>query len=297
MKKILISLCVAVCATLSHAGWPEKPIKLIIPYSPGGTTDILVKTMQPKLNELLQQPIVVEYAAGASSMIGASKAAQATDNHTFLVTADEFLTNSIVDPTGLHSAKNFRTVAFLAHSPIMIGTRTGSPHTNAKEVLSNDTLSFGNAGKFSISNLILRQTNRNWISASYKGGAPMFMDVFSGNLDLSSCSVLQATGHIRSGKLVPVMVYSRTRVPTYPNTPTSFEMGVPLSASVWIGVVAPTLTTDEATSKLSAAVLTVLKDKELMQKLVDSGLTIEPKNHKEFDRFLKDSTAQIKSLL
>ena len=297
MKKILIAWGVAVFATLSHGAWPEKPIKLIIPYSPGGTTDILVKTMQPRLSELLQQPVIVEYAGGASSMIGAAKAAQATDNHTFLVTADEFLTNSIVEPNGTHAAKNFKTVAFLAHSPIMIGTRVGSPHTDAKKVVSNDRLSFGNAGQYSISNLLLRQTNRNWISASYKGGAPMFMDVFSGNLDLSSCSVLQATGHIRSGKLVPVMVYSRKRVAAYPNTPTSFEMGVPLAASVWLGVVAPVTTSDEAVSRLSLAMLTVLKDQSLMQNLVDSGLTIEPKNSKEFDIFLKNSTTQIKELL
>lgn len=297
MKKILFALCISIFTTLSYAAWPEKPVKLIIPYSPGGTTDILIKTMQPKLTELLQQPIVVEYAPGASSMIGAAKAAQATDNHTFLVTADEFLTNSIVDPDGPHSAKNFRTVAFLAHSPIMIGTRTGSPYTNAKELVKNNSISYGNAGKFSIGNLLLRQTNRNWVSASYKGGAPMFIDVLSGNVDLSSTSVLQATTYIKSGKLVPVMVYSRNRVPAYPDTPTSFESGVPLAASVWLGVVAPKSTSDEAATKLSTAMVTVLNDKPLMQKLVDNGLTIEPKNNKEFDVFLKNNTEKMKALL
>lgn len=297
MKKLIIFICVAVWSTFACAEWPDKPIKFIIPYSPGGTTDILVRTIQPRLSEILKQPISIEYVAGASSSIGAAKASTAQDNHTFLITADEFVTNSITDSDGAHSAKNFRTVAFLAHSPIMISTGTVNPQRDAKSIISDNSLSYGNAGTNSISNLLLRKTNPNWISVSYKGGAPMFADVIPGTVKLASCSVLQATAHIQSGKLTPVMVYSRNRIPAYPSVPTSYELGIPLAASVWIGIVASKSTTDEAANKMSAAAIAAAKDSVLTQTLTDRGLTIEPMDHRAFDNFLQQNIKQIKSLL
>jgi len=297
IKKFILLVCISVWSAFSYAEWPNKPIKFIIPYSPGGTTDILVRTIQPRLSELLKQPISIEYVAGASSSIGAAKAAIAQDNHTFLITADEFVTNSITDPDGAHSAKNFKTVAFLAHSPIMISTGAINPQRDAKSIISDNSLSYGNAGVNSISNLLLRKTNPNWTSISYKGGAPMFADVIPGTVKLASCSVLQATTHIQSGKLVPVMVYSRNRVSAYPSVPTSYELGIPLAASVWIGIVASKSTTDEAANKMSAAAMTAMKDLALTQSLIDRGLTIEPMDNRAFDNFLQQNIKQIKNLL
>lgn len=297
MKKIIAFFLVTLWSSLALAQWPEKPIKLIIPYSPGGTTDILIRTIQPRLTELLKQPVNIEYAPGASSAIGAAKAAVSKDNHTFLVTADEFVTNTITDPSGNHAMQNFRTVAFLASSPIMIATAVNSPYRDAKSILSNPNISYGNAGVNSISNLLLRKTNPNWVSVSYKGGAPMFADVIPGTVNLSSSSVLQATTHIQAGKLVPVMIYSRNRLPSYPDVPTSYELGIQLDAPVWLGVVAPKSTTDDAVSRISSAFMSAMKDTELTRPLVERGLTINPMDHRQFDTFLQQNARQVKNLL
>lgn len=296
MKKLVFFICVAVWSTFCQAEWPERTIKLIIPYSPGGTTDIIVRAIEPQLSELLKAPIVIEYAPGASSSIGAAKASLAHDNHTFLVTADELVANSIINPDGPHALKNFKPVAFLAHSPIMISTGVNGSR-DAKTILANNNLSYGNGGVNSISNLAARKTNPKWTSISYKGGSLMFADVIPGTVNLAACSVLQATTYIQSGKLVPVMVYSRTRSLAYPNVPTSYELGVPLEASVWIGVVASRPTTDEAVDKMSKAIQTVLKNSSITQPLVDRGLTIEPMDPRSFAVFLQQNAKQIKSLL
>ena len=297
MKKLFILVCVALWSTFAQAQWPDRPVKLIIPYSAGGTTDILIRTIQPRLTELLKQPVNIEYAPGASSAIGAAKAAVAKDNHTFLVTADEFVTNTITDPSGNHAMQNFRTVSFLASSPIMIATAVDSPYRDAKANLSNSNISYGNAGVNSISNLLLRKTNPNWISVSYKGGAPMFTDVIPGTVNLSSSSVLQATTYIQAGKLAPVMIYSKNRHPAYPDTPTSHELGIQLDAPVWLGVVAPKSTSDDAVSRISSAFMSAMKDTELTRPLVERGLTINPMDHRQFDTFLQQNARQVKNLL
>jgi tripartite-type tricarboxylate transporter receptor subunit TctC len=174
----------------------------------------------------------------------------------------------------------------------MISTSTGTPPRDVKYILSDNSLSYGNAGVNSISNLLLRKTNPKWVSISYKGGAPMFADAIPGTVKLAAASVLQTTTHIQSGKMVPIMVYSRNRMPAYPSVPTSYEMGIQITGSVWIGIVASKSTTDEAASKMSAAAMSAMKDSILVQPLVDRGLTIEPLDNLAFDNFLEQNVKQ-----
>jgi len=296
MKKyLLFALCL--WSSLTLAAWPEKSIKIVVPYPPGGTTDIVARAIQPRLTELLKQPIIIEYTPGASGSIGADRVATTHDNYTFLLTADEFVTNGIVDPKSNHRLSNFKTVAFLAHSPIVLTANVNSPYRSAKKLLSTEKISYGNGGTRSISTLLVNKTRPEWISVSYKGGALMFADVIPGTVDIGACSVLQATTYIQSNKLAPIMVYSRTRLKALPDVPTSYELGIPLAGSVWLGVVAPTSTTDEAAHTLSIAIVKALSDPEIAQPLIDRGLTISPKGPSEFNKFIIENKKFVQELL
>ena len=296
MKHIIVFMCLWLSNLTAFAddNWPRGPVKIIIPYSIGGTTDLIMRTLQNRLADLLKQPIVIEYIPGASAIIGTSRAADADDNHTFLATADEFVTNSVMEPGGKHDASNFRPVALLANSPILITTQSNSAFTDAKKLLSMTRLTYGNAGPRSISAMVLARTNPNWTSINYKGGSPMWVDVISGNIDVGATSVLQAASHIQSSKAVPVMIYSRKRSPFLPHVPTSFEMGVPIEGIVWIGVVAPKQTSKIAVESMSKALLTAMTDGELTRPLIERGLTLDAKNHGQFSRFIDEQQTFVK---
>lgn len=296
MKKYLLFF-VCLWSSFTFAAWPEKPVKLIVPYPPGGTTDIVTRAIQPRLSELLKQSIIIEYVPGASGSIGADRVATTHDNYTFLVTADELVTNGLADPNSNHKLGNFKAVAFMAHSPIILGTNVNSPYKNAKKLLATEKISYGNGGTRSISTLLVSKTRPEWTSISYKGGALMFADVIPGTVDISACSVLQATTYIQSNKLVPVMVYSRSRLRSLPDVPTSFELGIPLEGSVWLGVVGSKSITDEAAHTLSIAIAKALSDPEIAQPLIDRGLTISPKGPTEFNRFITENKKFVQGLL
>jgi tripartite-type tricarboxylate transporter receptor subunit TctC len=291
---VLIFLWLVGLAAYAADPWPQRAIKIVIPYSPGGTTDLIIRTLQNRLADTFKQPIIIEYAPGASAIIGTARAADADDNHTFLATADEFVTNSVMEPDGKHDSSNFRPVALLANSPILITTQANSAFTDAKKLLSMTRLTYGNAGPRSISAMVLYRTNPNWTSVNYKGGSPMWIDLISGNIDIGATSVLQAASHIESSKAVPVMIYSRNRSPFLPNVPTSFEMGVPIEGIVWIGVVAPKSTTKAAVDKMSQALLSAMNDRVLVQPLIDKGLIADNKNPAQFDKFLADQHVFVK---
>ena len=291
---VLIFLWLVGLAAYAADPWPQRAIKIVIPYSPGGTTDLIIRTLQNRLADTFKQPIIIEYVPGASAIIGTARAADAEDTHTFLATADEFVTNSVMEPSGKHDSSNFRPVALLANSPILITTQSNSAFTDAKKMLSMTRLTYGNAGPRSISAMVLYRTNPNWTSVNYKGGSPMWIDLISGNIDIGATSVLQAASHIQSSKAVPVMIYSRNRSPFLPNVPTSFEMGVPIEGIVWIGVVAPKSTTKSAVDKMSQALLSAMNDRDLVQPLIDKGLIADNKNPAQFDKFLADQHVFVK---
>lgn len=290
MIKFISSVILACTFSVSAlaAQWPTQPVKIVIPYGAGGTTDILIRTMQPELSKILGQPVLVVNQPGGQSMIGAREVADATDNHTFLATADEFVTNSITTPDGRHHMSNFRTVTFLAHSPILLGTKKGGTITDIKSVLGQKGITYGNAGgNFAIGKLVLKIAHPNWTPVQYKSGPQMFGDVIAGTTSLSAASVLQSTSYIKNDQIQPLVVFNETRIASLPDTPTAKELGIPLVGKVWLGLVAAKSTTEEAANTLSKAAIKVLNDKDLMKPLIEKGLTIEPRDSKDFDKFIK----------
>lgn len=296
MKKIilLLSLCLS---NYVHAAWPEKPVKIIIPYSTGGTSDIVARTLQPHLAKILKQSVVIELIPGANGSIGAQKVMSINDNYTFLLTADEIIPNSIIEPASGHSLINFRPVVFMAHSPVTLGVNSKSSYKTVNELLKAENITYGNGGTRSIAHLTTSAARPNWTSIPYKGGGAMWPDVIAGHVDVSASSALQINSHVQGGTIKPMLVFNRTRLATMPDVPTSYELGIPVSGSVWLGIVTPNATTDEAVSIFSKAVIVALNDPSIIQSLTSRGLIVEPKNAVDFLLFLNNSTTLIKKTI
>lgn len=295
--KTLVFLLSALAIGTAQAAWPQKPVKIIIPYSAGGTSDIVARTLQPHLSKTLNQTVIIELVPGANGSIGAGKVVSASDNYTFLLTADEIVPNSIIEPASGHSLINFRPVAFMAHSPVTLGVGINSPYKTATDLLKVEQLTFGNGGTRSIAYFTTSAAWPNWIGVPYKGGGQMWPDVIAGHVDASAASALQTSGHVQGNKIRPMLVFNRNRLATMPNVPTSYEMGIAVSGSVWLGILAPNNTTDQAVSVLSAALIKALNDPAIAQPLIDRGLVVEPKGPQDFSKYLRESTTSIRKLI
>lgn len=293
MHKFLLTLMLLVSGS-AMATWPDKPVKIIIPYSAGGTSDIVARTIQPTLSKLLNQNVVIENVPGANGTIGAGRVSLTRDNHTFLLTADEIVPNSVAEPKSDHSITNFRGVSFMAHSPVVLAVGMTSPFATTADLINAKDVTFGNGGTRSAAFFTVSTAKPDWTPVPYKGGGQMWPDVMSGNVQASAASALQTNVHAQSGKLRPMLVFAPKRIATMPTVPTSYEVGIPVAGSVWIGILAPKQTSTEAVDVFAKAISVALKDPENNSKLTERGLIIDVKGPQEFDRYLNESLTTVK---
>ena len=294
MRKFLLAVVLLVAGPALASTWPNKPVKIVIPYAAGGTSDIVARTIQPTLSKLLNQNVIIENVPGANGTIGASRVSQTRDNHTFLLTADEIVPNSVAEPTADHSMTNFRGVSFMAHSPVVLAVGMTSSYATTADLLKSPTVTFGNGGTRSAAFFTVSAARPGWTSVPYKGGGQMWPDVIAGHVQASAASALQTNVHAQANKVRPMLVFAPKRIATMPNVPTSYEMGIPVSGSVWIGILAPKQTSTEAVDAFAKALNSALLDPENNSKLTERGLIIDVKGPAEFDRYLNESLTTVK---
>jgi tripartite-type tricarboxylate transporter receptor subunit TctC len=303
MKKILLEiLCtvagLAAVITPSHA-WPTRPLTIVLPSTPGAALDQIARDIQSQLPSKLGVPVVIVYKPGGNAKIGTKFVAQATDDHTVLLIPGQITINTILDPNGDHMSDLLRPVSILAVSPSIVTTAADSKIIDGKQMLQLTSLSTGAAGG-TISEYLIRATNKNWTYVAYKGGVPMFVDVMARHVDVGSNSTMGSYSYIRSGKLRPVMVFSRERLSQLPEVPTSIELGVPFAGEVWFGVLAPKNMANDNITKLSNALISVATDAAFKNKLINQGaivLALNPAESQHYlDRDLKNLTEILKGI-
>lgn len=294
MRKLFASLMLLIATSAWATAWPDRPVKIIIPYAAGGTSDIVARTIQPTLSKLLNQTVVIENVPGANGMIGAKQVAQTRDNYTFLLTADEIVPNTVAEPSGEHALSNFRAVTYMAHTPVVLAVPVTSPYATTADLLRATDITFGNGGTRSAAFFTVTAARPGWTSVPYKGGGQMWPDVIAGHVKASAASAIQTNVHVQSGKVRPMLVFAPKRIATMPDVPTSHEMGIPVSGSVWIGILAPRSTSTDAVQRFAQALNSALKDPEINRQLTERGLIIDVKGPQEFDRYLTDSLASVK---
>ena len=281
--------------------WPSKPIRLVVTFAPGGSSDVVARAIAAPLQAKLGQPVVVENKPGASGSIGAADIARATaDGYSLLKsnTTPISLAPVMLDTPTYDPLKAFTHVSLVATVSDVIMVHPSVPAKTVPELIAwikakNDTVFYGSGGIGSIGH-ILGETFRKEHDlkiehVGYRGSSPMILDLIGGRLSFSFDTLPQNVPHIKSEKLRPLAVTSRTRAALMPDLPTVVELNMPsLVAENFIGVSAPAGLPEPILKKLHGAIQESLADPQFVQRLGELGLAIRPMSQPDFVKFVTD---------
>lgn len=285
----LSSLTLAACLPMASAhaqGYPDKPIKIVVPYSPGGGGDILARMFAEKLKDRLGQPVIVENKPGAGTLIGSEFVAKApADGYTLLLTTNSLLIAPILNASAakFDPVKDLAPVIPIGSIAIMLVANPSLPANNAAELVSYlkknpGKVSFASAGAGGITHLsgelFKMRAGVDMVHVPYKGAAPALTDLMGGQVELLFDAVITAYPHVKSGKLKAIGLGNATRWAGAPDVPTIAESGLPnFKVSGWYGVLAPAGTPPKVLERLNTEANAIIKDPDFAIKLRDNGLT------------------------
>ena len=248
---VALALCAAGPQAAFAQSWPAKPVKFVVPYPPGGSTDPMARMIGAKLSDSLGQPFVVENRSGASGTIGTAFVAKSpADGYTFIFVFDYHAVNPfLIRNLPFDTVKDLAPVMLIGTAPMAIATGVTKPYKSFTDVVAAakakpGTVSIGSVGNGSLGHLTMvlvqQASGIRLIHIPYKGGGPMTADAVGGQIDLAIGSVAVITPHVNGGKLRAVAVTGDTRSRALPDVPALAEQGLPgFSALAWWAVFAP----------------------------------------------------------
>jgi len=277
--------------------WPNKPIKLIVPFPAAGGTDAVARALANKLSQQLNQPVIVENKAGANGVIGAEAVAHAPpDGYTIMITiASHAIAPAVSKKLPYDTEKDFVGVSLIAKYPYLFTVPANSPANTFKEFIdlakkNPGKLTYASSGTGSAPHLgmelLLDIANIDLIHVPYKGAAPANNDLIGGQVQSMLNNLLAGAGLIRAKKLKVLAVTSSARSPALPDIPTIKESGYPkYEVDGWYGVFVPAKTPPEIVKQLSVEIAKALKDPELLSRLSNDGAIPIGSTPKEFQDF------------
>nr|WP_258234713.1 tripartite tricarboxylate transporter substrate binding protein [Cupriavidus pinatubonensis] len=283
--------CVVLSATaLSVAqaqSFPNKPIRVVVPYPPGGPTDIVARVVGQKLSEKLGQPLVVENRPGAGGNIGAEAVAKsAPDGYTLLVATTAHAINmTLFSKPGYDTRKDFAPVSMLTRGPLVLVTAPATPASNVAELIAlakakPGQVTFASSGNGQSTHLAAELFNSmagiHMTHVPYKGSAPALTDVMGGQATVMFDTMLSAMPFVRDGKLKALAITGATRSPAASDTPTIAQAGLPgYEASAWNALLAPAGTPPAILNTLNGALKAVLQDPDVRARFASQGFAAE----------------------
>jgi tripartite-type tricarboxylate transporter receptor subunit TctC len=271
-------------STANAQTWPSKPIKLIVPFAPGGANDVVARLLQPSLEKALGQPIVVENRPGASGVVGTDAVAKsAPDGHTLGVALATHSVNPAVNPKMPYDTeKDLSPIILIGKNPLMFVVNANVPAKTLAEFAAlakanPEKYNYATPGAASQAHLIISQwSNLAGVRIQhvpYRGGAPAILSTVSGETQFSVMSSLISAAHIRAGKLRALAVGSLTRDPKFPDVPTVVESGYPgIEAVTWVGMFAPAGTPRAIIDRLNAEINRIIREPDIKAKLDQQGM-------------------------
>jgi tripartite-type tricarboxylate transporter receptor subunit TctC len=283
----------------SGQGWPDKPVKLVISFAPGGVHDTLARVLQPRLTEALGQPIVIENRPGAGGNIAAEAVAKsAPDGYTFLVASEAIATNEyLYRGMAYDPYKDLAPVAKLADYPMALIANPSVPADNVKELVDlarakPGSLSYGSAGIGASGHLAGELLNTaegiQIVHVPYKGGAPALADLVAGRIQVMFLSVSLSAPQAKQGKIKVLAVTGERRSDKLPGVPTTAEQGYPgVQALLFSSLLAPAATPAAVIRRMNAEVVKALRTPEVEKRLDDLGAVPAPSTPEQFAAILR----------
>jgi tripartite-type tricarboxylate transporter receptor subunit TctC len=288
-------LCAAVLPAAAQ-GWPSKTIRIVVPYPPGGSSDIIARAISQPLSEALKQTVVVENKPGANGNTGTDFVAKANDGHTFLLCdVGALAITPSVYKLPFDPSKDLKGVTMLAYSPHLLVVHPSVQANNLKELVAlskTQKLNFAVTAIGSAPHLagvaVEKATQAEWTYIPYKGGAQAIGDTVAGQTQVMMNGMLATLPHVQSGKLKVLGVSKGTRVPLLSQVPTIAEQGVKgFESGTWQGVLVPAGTPAPVIAKLNAELTRIIRSPEVRERLVSQGAEVYTMTPPEFTSFFE----------
>ena len=292
MKKLLSAVCTTLALSvfsmdaMAQPAYPSKPIRLVVPFGPGGFTDVVARILGQKLGESLGQGVVIENKPGAGSMIGSDFVAKAApDGHTLvIVSSTHVISPWIYKNVPYDPIKSFTPVTKLVDSPYVLLTNPKVPVNNVREFIAlakaqPNNIHFASSGNGSAQHLIgglfASMTGTQLKHVPYRSSNLAATDLVAGVVESSFAGVPNALAHVPNGRLKALAVTSAKRIAQLPNVPTMQEAGVPgYDATIWLAMLAPAGTPREIVNRLNTEVAKIMSTPETQKAMFDAGVEV-----------------------
>jgi tripartite-type tricarboxylate transporter receptor subunit TctC len=312
---LALSACLALAATsATHAqaapkDFPTRPVRVVVPYPPGGSVDPVARLVAQKLTTMWGQQVVIDNRPGASTIIGTEAVAKAApDGYTLLITASTHVSNALLfNNLPYDSFKDFAPVAALYKAEFVLVENPSVPANTLKEFIAlakskPGQISYASAGPGNANHmageLFSRMTGIQMLHVPYKGGGPLTTDLLSGQVQLYFAVPAAVLPHIQSGKLKALATTAETRLPLMPDVPTFAEAGLPgFGMRSWIGMLAPAGTPKAVVNKISADIATILAMPDVKEKLESQGQIPFVAGPEQMAKVMKDDTAEFARII
>lgn len=309
LRCALLAAAAAFAGSAGAQAWPEKPVTLVVPFPPGGTTDVLARALAERLQQALGQPVIVESKPGAGATLGADMVAKAKpDGYTLLVGAvHHTIATSVYKKLNYDFQKDFQPITVIAMVPNVLAVASSSPVKSVAELVAaakaaKPELSFGSNGNGTAQHLIgtqfQNQTGITLLHIPYKGSAPLTTDLLGGQVTMSFDTITPVLPHIQAGKLRPLAVTTAKRSSTLPNVPTLAESGLAgFDIGTWFGVLAPAATPRPVVAKLADEMQKIIRSPEFGKRMAEIGAEPIGNTPEQMARQIKDETDKFARLV
>ena len=292
----------------AHAQWPDKPIKLLVGFPPGGSTDLAARALGERLALALGQPIVVENKAGASGNIAAEQVARsAPDGYTLFMAATSFATSpAFFDKLPWDPVKDFTPISLVATVPIIAVVHPSVPAKTPKELIA---YSKANPGKLNMASpgattltrlsgeMFKQIAGIDWVTVHYKGGAPAMQDLLGGTAQIMFANISDVISQVKAGKLTAIAVTTPKRSAVVPDVPTLAESGYPdFAFATWQAVVAPAGLPREIVQRLNAEIVKAMSTQQMKERFLSFGTDAETSTPEALGALLAQEVAKIKKI-
>ena len=294
------AIAMGLAAPVGAQSFPSKPIRLVIPFAPGGVVDLTARQIGPKLSEAIGQPVLIENRSGAGGTLAADHVAKsAPDGHTLLFAFDSHAVNPHIYKSELRydTFKDFAPVTFVGSIPLLLATSPAYPAQDMPAFLNlarskPGAVAYASVGAGSSGHLAAEQLKLlakvDMLHVPFKGGAPALAALMGEQVQLIVFAAGAGVPLVRGGKIKPLAVSGKQRSSAMPNVPTMAEAGYPqLDSGAWMGLLAPAGTPAAVIGRLNAEVAKVLKDPELIKRLADQAVELSSSTPEQFGALVR----------
>jgi len=308
-KHFLIATLCGLTGLANAQAWPSKTITIVVPFPPGGTTDVLARAVSTKLSANLGQTVIVDNKPGAGATLGAAQVAKANaDGYTLLMGAvHHTIATSVYKGLTYSFEKDFAPITTVALVPNVLVVNAKSPYNSVKDLVAAgkatpDKLAYGSNGNGTAQHMIGTQfqivSGVQILHVPYKGSAPLTTDLLGGQVDMSFDTVTPVLPFIKDGKLKPLAVTTAKRSSALPSVPTLQEAGLPgVAIGTWFGLLAPAATPKPVVHKLNTEIVKIINSPEFKKQMADIGAEPIGNKPEEMAKQIKEETEKFAGLV